>query len=151
MTNKANQFPINTLFNRSSSGGCGGLCRRCTCTRRRSCGSSRNCLDLCSYNNQSLAKALALASISPPVVVEIVHCVSAGLGSHCPGVSLCSVSVQVLVVGPEGMSPSSHWKVAIAPTVVPNTVEFGGNSGVPQSTRKNLIASFNKKKMFYSY
>ena len=27
------------------------------------------------------------------------HCVSAGLGSHCPGVSLCSVSVQVLVQG----------------------------------------------------
>ena len=40
-----------------------------------------------------------------------MHCVSAGLGSHCPPVS---VSVQVLVVGPEGMSPSSHWKVAIA-------------------------------------
>ena len=66
------------------------------------------------------------------------HCVSAGLGSHCPGVSVCSVSVQVLVVGPEGMSPSSHWKVAIAPTVVPDTVvlvELGGNSGAPQPTR----------------
>ena len=61
---------------------------------------------------------------------------SAGLGSHCPGVS---VSVQVPVVGPEGMSPSSHWKVAIAPTVVPDTVvlvELGGNSGAPQSTRQ---------------
>ena len=53
------------------------------------------------------------------VDLETVHCVSAGLGSHCPPVS---VSVQVLVVGPEGMSPSSHWKVAIAPTVVPDTV-----------------------------
>ena len=63
------------------------------------------------------------------------HCVSAGLGSHCPPVS---VSEQVLVVGPEGMSPSSHWKVAIAPTVVPDTVvlvELGGSSGAPQSTR----------------
>ena len=63
-----------------------------------------------------------------------MHCVPAGLGSHCPPVS---VSVQVLVVGPEGMSPSSHWKVAIAPTVVPDTVvlvELGGNSGAPQST-----------------
>ena len=67
------------------------------------------------------------------------HCVSAGLGSHCPGVSVCSVSVQVLVVGPEGISPSSHWKVAIAPTVVPDTVvlvELDGNSGAPQSTRQ---------------
>ena len=56
-----------------------------------------------------------------------VHCVSAGLGSHCPPVS---VSVQVLVVGPK------HWKVAIAPTVVSDTVlvELGGNSGTPQST-----------------
>ena len=66
-----------------------------------------------------------------------MHCVSAGLGSHCPGVLVCSVSAQVLVVGPEGMSPSSHWKVAIAPTVVPDTivlVELGGNSGTPQST-----------------
>ena len=65
-----------------------------------------------------------------------MHCVSAGLGSHCPPVS---VSVQVLVVGPEGMSPSSHWKVVIAPTVVPDTVvlvELGGNSGAPQSTRR---------------
>ena len=65
------------------------------------------------------------------------HCVSSGLGSHCPGVSVCSVSVQVLVVGPEGMSPSSHWKMAIPPTVVPDTVvlvELGGNSGAPQST-----------------
>ena len=63
------------------------------------------------------------------------HCVSAGLGSHCPPVS---VSEQVLVVGPEGMSPSSHWKVAIAPTVVSDTVvlvELGGSSGAPQSTR----------------
>ena len=62
---------------------------------------------------------------------------SAGLGSHCPPVS---VSVQVLVVGPEGMSPSSHWKVAIAPTVVPDTVvlvELEGNSGTPQSTGLN--------------
>ena len=70
-------------------------------------------------------------------MVETVHCVSAGLGSHCPGVSVCSVLVQVLVVGPEGTSPSSHWKVAIAPTVVPDTVvlvELGGNSGAPQST-----------------
>ena len=66
-----------------------------------------------------------------------MHSVSAGLGSHCPPVS---VSVQVLVVGPEGMSPSSHWKVAIAPTVVPDTVvlvELGGNSGAPQSTGLN--------------
>ena len=65
-----------------------------------------------------------------------MHCISAGLGSHCPPVS---VSVQVLVVGPEGMSPSSHWKVAIAPSVVPDTVvlvELGGNSGAPQSTRR---------------
>ena len=49
------------------------------------------------------------------------------------------MSVQVPVVGPEGMSPSSHWKVAIAPTVVPDTVvlvELGGNSGAPQSTRQ---------------
>ena len=63
-----------------------------------------------------------------------MHCMSAGLGSHCPPVS---VSVQVLVVGPEGMSPSSHWKVAIVPSVVPDTVvlvEIGGNSGAPQST-----------------
>ena len=69
-------------------------------------------------------------------MVETVHCVLAGLGSHCPPVS---VSVQVLVVGPEGMSPSSHWKVAIAPTVLPDTVvlaELGGNSGTPQSTRQ---------------
>ena len=65
-----------------------------------------------------------------------VHCVSAGLGSHCPPVS---VSVQVLVMGPVGMSPSSHWKVATAPTVVPDTVlvELGGNSGTPQSTGLN--------------
>ena len=59
---------------------------------------------------------------------------SAGLGSHCPPVS---VSVQVLVVGPEGMSPSSHWKVVIVPTVEPDIVvlvELGGNSGTPQST-----------------
>ena len=80
-------------------------------------------------------KTLAQPSIiSPPV---IVHCVSAGLGSHRPGVSVCSVSVQVLVVGPEGMSPSSHWKVAIAPTVLSYTVvlvELGGNSGAQQST-----------------
>ena len=44
-----------------------------------------------------------------------------------------------VVVGPEGMSPSSHWKVAIAPSVVPDTVvleELGGNSGAPQSTRQ---------------
>ena len=70
------------------------------------------------------------------VDLETMHCVSAGLGSHCPGVSVCSVSVQVLVVGPEGMSPSSHWKVAIAPTVVPDTVvpELGGNSGASQTT-----------------
>ena len=62
-----------------------------------------------------------------------MHCVSAGLGSHCPPVS---VSVQVLVMGPEGMSLSSHWKVAIAPTVVSDTVVLvlGGNSGAPQST-----------------
>ena len=70
------------------------------------------------------------------VDLETVHCVSAGLGSHCPPVS---VSLQVLVVGPEGISPSSHWKVAIAPTVVPDTVtvvlvELGGNSGAPQTT-----------------
>ena len=67
------------------------------------------------------------------------HCVSAGLGSHCPGVSVSSVSVQVLMVGPEGMSPSSHWKVVIAPSVVPDTVvlvELGGNSGAPQLTRQ---------------
>ena len=68
------------------------------------------------------------------VDLETVHCVSAGLGSHCPPVS---VSLQVLVVGPEGISPSSHWKVVIAPTVVPDTVvlvELGGNSGAPQTT-----------------
>ena len=43
------------------------------------------------------------------------------------------------MVGPEGMRPSSHWKVAIAPTVVPDTVvlvELGGNSGAPQSARQ---------------
>ena len=69
-----------------------------------------------------------------------MHHVSAGLGSQCPPVRLVSVSVQVLVVGPEGMSPSSHWKVAIAPTVVPDTVvlvELGGNSGTPQSAGLN--------------
>ena len=48
------------------------------------------------------------------------------------------------MVGPEGMSPSSHWKVAIAPTVVPDTVAFvelGGNSGTPQSTITVLTCS----------
>ena len=66
-----------------------------------------------------------------------MHCESARSGSHCPPVS---VSVQVLVVGPECMSPSSHWKVAIVPTVVPVLVvlvELGGNSGTPQSTGLN--------------
>ena len=80
-------------------------------------------------------------SVSPCLPMLIIpglslHCVSTGMGSHLPPVS---VSVQVLVVGPEGMRPSSHWKVAIAPTVVPDTVvlvELGGNSGAPQSARQ---------------
>ena len=81
-----------------------------------------------------------------------MHSVSAGLGSHCPGVSVSSVSVQVLVVGPEGMSPSSHWKVAIAPSVVTDTVvlvELGGNSGAPQTTVW-IKSQFGGEIMYYT-
>ena len=51
---------------------------------------------------------------------------------------MCSVSqaTQVLKVGPEGMSPSSHLNVATAPSVVPDTVssiELWGNTGKLQS------------------
>ena len=71
--------------------------------------------------------------------------VSAGLGLHFPGSVLAPVSpgivsapvsLQVVVLDPESSSPSSHWKVATAPTVVLDTltVPVEGNSGIPQST-----------------
>ena len=60
----------------------------------------------------------------------------AGLGVHCPPV--CPVSVQVLM-GSEGMSPSTHWKVATSPTLVPDTVTvpLAGERGTPQSAAVN--------------
>ena len=52
------------------------------------------------------------------------------------------VLLQVLVMGSEGNSPSSHWKVTVAPSVVLDTAlttPLEGNSGWPQSTRKPIM------------
>ena len=62
---------------------------------------------------------------------DALHCRSSGFGVHWP------VLLQVLVMGSEGNSPSSHWKVTVAPSVVLDTAlttPLEGNSGWPQST-----------------
>ena len=64
------------------------------------------------------------------------HCFVAGLGLHSPGNVSFPVSIQVLVLDPESIIPSSHWKVATPPSVVLDTltVPLEGGSGSPQST-----------------
>ena len=57
------------------------------------------------------------------------------------------VLLHVLVMGSEGNSPSSHWKVTVAPSVVLDTAlttPLEGNSGWPQSTRKPIMENHNK-------
>ena len=57
------------------------------------------------------------------------------------------VLLQVLVMGFEWNSPSSHWKVTVAPSVVLDTeltTPLEGNSGWPQSTRKPIMENHNK-------
>ena len=60
------------------------------------------------------------------------HCTSLRFGVHRPAL------LHVLVIGmSEGNSPSLHWKVTIAPSVVLDTLlitPLEGNSGWPQST-----------------
>ena len=57
------------------------------------------------------------------------------------------VLLQVLVMGFEWNSPSSHWKVTVAPSVVLDTAlktPLEGNSGWPQSTSKPIMENHNK-------
>ena len=57
------------------------------------------------------------------------------------------VLLHVLVMGSEGNSPSSHWKVTVAPSVVLDTeltTPLEGSSGWPQSTRKPIMENDNK-------
>ena len=65
----------------------------------------------------------------------MTHCTLVGSGLHWPFL------VQVMVMGCEGMSPSSHWKVTIAFSVVldtsPSTLALEGIAGVPQSAVEN--------------
>ena len=82
-----------------------------------------------------------LKGIPVVITVGVVHCTSAGFGVHWP------VLLQVLVMGSEGNSPSSHWKVTVAPSVVLDTAlttTLEGNSGWPQSTSKPIMENHNK-------
>ena len=72
---------------------------------------------------------------------DVLHCTSAGFGVHWP------VLLQVILMGSERNSPSSHWKVTVAPSVVLDTeltTPLEGNSGWPQSTSKPIMENHNK-------
>ena len=77
-------------------------------------------------------------SICSPSVIFGTHCTPAGSGLHWPFL------VQVMLMGCEGMSPSSHWKITIAFSVVdtsPSTLALEGIAGAPQSAVENSSQS----------
>ena len=62
--------------------------------------------------NEFIVVVVAVLKVLPAVItVGVLHCTSAGFGVHWP------VLLHVLVMGFEGNSPSSHWKVTEAPSV----------------------------------
>ena len=68
------------------------------------------------------------------IVVPALHCTSTRFGVHRP------VLLHVLV------TPSSQWKVTVAPSVVLDTeltTPLEGNSGWPQSTSKQIMENHN--------
>ena len=74
-------------------------------------------------------------------IPDVLHCTAEGFSVHWP------VLLQVLVMGSERNSPSSHWKVTVAPSVVLDTAlttPLEGNSGWPQSTSKPIMENHNK-------
>ena len=82
---------------------------------------------------------------SLPSVIFGPHCTPAGSGLHRPFL------VQVMLMGCEGMSPSSHWKVTIAFSVVldtsPSTLASEEIAGSPQSAvqHRNTIKTHYMK------
>ena len=87
-----------------------------------------------------VVNVVAVVKVSVVITVGVLHCTSAGFGVHWP------VLLQVLMES-EGNSPSSHWKVTVAPSVVLDTALttlLEGNSGWPQSTRKQIMENHNK-------